>query len=91
MILEETKLLTPDDELIKDRLSWKYRKNWSKKEKQKRLDSLKLCDHPYIRYSELESCFKCKKCNEKLIECDFQSYKMFCFYAQIPISKLIEN
>jgi len=50
-----------------------------------------ICNHPSIRYSKIESYFICKKCGERLIYCDFRSYKMFCFYAKISLSKLIEN
>ncbi len=48
------------------------------------------CNHASIYYSMKEFWFKCKKCGEKLVYCDFQSYQMFCKYLKIPLTKLTQ-
>jgi len=47
------------------------------------------CDHLSICYSKEELFFKCKNCGVKLIFCDNESYRMFCGYLDIPVTKLI--
>jgi len=49
------------------------------------------CNHKSIFYSKDDLFFKCKKCGEKLIFCNYDAYRMFCGYVGIPLNQLINK
>jgi len=36
------------------------------------------CNHPSVMYFEKESAWKCMKCNEKLVTCGINEFRLFC-------------
>lgn len=89
--ISETKLLTPDDEIIKARIASKLRIIPSNTQIQKKQENVLNCKHLSICYSKKELYFKCKDCGRKLIFCNIQAYEMFCGYLGIPFEKFLEN
>lgn len=84
---DETKLLTPDDELVRDRLAKKYHRDLTLKEHQKKLRLLDLkgndeCEHPTVLFFPKILYWKCMKCNEKLIRlASFNDFRLFCEFS----------
>ncbi len=76
---DETKLLTPDDELIKQFIARKSRRKLTKKEYDKRMARLYDCNHPSVKFFEEDFTFRCMKCNEKLVQCgSIDEFRLFC-------------
>lgn len=36
------------------------------------------CEHPSVMYVEKELAWKCMKCNENLIKCGINEFRLFC-------------
>ena len=79
--MNDFELLTPDDKLVKDRISRKSRRRWSPKEYERRRARLDDddCNHPSIKFFVEDCTFRCMKCNEKLVKCNsINEFRLFC-------------
>jgi len=76
---DQTKLLTPDDEIIKDRLANKHRRFVTK-----------VCTHQIIKFFSEDFTFRCMKCNEKLFKLGgMKEFRVFCELSGIDPNSLI--